>query len=215
MTIRILLADDHKILREGLNAILFKEDDIDVVGHAADGREAVQKAKELQPDVIVMDINMPTLDGIQATRQIREQNEDIEVVILSIYATKEHVFQALKAGVKGYLLKETSGLGVVDAIRAVHAGRRYLCDRINETVIEDYLDQRTRSPDSSPLDELSHREREILPLIVDGYSSAEIAERLHLAVSTVSTYRCRLMKKLGVKDVPELVKFAMEHHLTD
>jgi len=104
---------------------------------------------------------------------------------------------------------------VVDAIRSIHAGRRYLCEKISDLMIEDYLDQRTRSPDSSPLDELSHREREILPLIVDGYSSAEIAERLHLAVSTVSTYRSRLMKKLGVKDVPELVKFAMEHHLTD
>jgi DNA-binding NarL/FixJ family response regulator len=215
MPIRILLADDHKILREGLSAILVKEAGIEVVGHAADGREAVQKAKELQPDVIVMDINMPTLDGIQATRQIRAQNDRIEVVILSIYATKEHVFQALHAGAKGYLLKETAGLEVVDAIRSIHAGRRYLCEKISDLMIEDYLDQRTRSPDSSPLDELSHREREILPLIVDGYSSAEIAERLHLAVSTVSTYRSRLMKKLGVKDVPELVKFAMEHHLTD
>lgn len=215
MPIRILLADDHKILREGLSAILAKKSDLDVVGHAADGQEAVQKALQLQPDAVVMDINMPTLDGIQATRQIRAQNDRIEVVILSIYATKEHVFQALHAGAKGYLLKETAGLEVVDAIRSIHAGRRYLCEKISDLMIEDYLDQRTRSPDSSPLDELSHREREILPLIVDGYSSAEIAERLHLAVSTVSTYRSRLMKKLGVKDVPELVKFAMEHHLTD
>jgi DNA-binding NarL/FixJ family response regulator len=215
MPIRILLADDHKILREGLSAILAKKSDLDVVGHAADGQEAVQKARQLQPDAVVMDINMPTLDGIQATRQIRAQNDRIEVVILSIYATKEHVFQALHAGAKGYLLKETAGLEVVDAIRSIHAGRRYLCEKISDLMIEDYLDQRTRSPDSSPLDELSHREREILPLIVDGYSSAEIAERLHLAVSTVSTYRSRLMKKLGIKDVPELVKFAMEHHLTD
>jgi len=215
MTIRVLLADDHKIMREGLSAILDKQDDIDVVGYAADGREAVHKARELQPDVVVMDINMPTLDGIQATRQIRDRHADVQVVILSMYATKEHIFQALKAGAKGYLLKETSGLEIVDAIRAVHADRRYLCEQINELMIEDYLDQRGKSPDTGPLDDLSRRERQILPLIVEGYSSAEIAEDLHLAVSTVSTYRSRMMKKLGVSDVPELVKFALEHHLTD
>jgi DNA-binding NarL/FixJ family response regulator len=215
MTIRILLADDHKILREGLSAILAKEADMDVVGHAADGREAVHKARELHVDVVVMDINMPTLDGIQATRQIRDQHDAVQVVILSMHATKEHIFQALKAGAKGYLLKETSGLEIVDAIRAVHAGRRYLCERINELMIDDYLEQRGKSPDTGPLDELSSREREILPLIVEGYSSAEIAESLHLATSTVSTYRSRMMKKLGMEDVPELVKFALEHHLTD
>ncbi len=213
MKIRVVLADDHKVIREGLRAILASQSDIDVVGVANDGREAIQSVKELKPNVIVLDINMPVLNGIEATRYIREIDPDVQVVILSMHSNKEHVFQALKVGARSYLIKETSALEVADAIRAVHTGRRYLSETIAEAVIDDYVEYRQRAVEFSPLERLSEREREVMYLVVEGRTSAEIAAMLHLSVSTVNTYRSRLMKKIGVEDVPGLVKFAVEHEL--
>lgn len=214
MAIRVVLADDHAVVREGLRLILEAQGDFSVVGEAGDGRTAVRESRRQSPDVVIMDIAMPELNGVEATRQIRKGVTDARVVILSMHATSEHIFQALEAGALGYLLKESAGQEIVKAVRSVHAGRRYLSQRIAETVVDDYILQRQRRPPRSPLETLSSREREILQLVVEGNSSAKIAEILHLSPKSVETYRSRLMHKLGIRDVPGLVKFAIEHGLT-
>lgn len=213
MKIRVVLADDHKVIREGLRAILAGQNDIEVVGDAADGFDAVEIVKQLKPDVVVMDINMPSMSGIEATRRILDTNNKTCVIILSMHSNKEHIFQALKAGAKGYLLKESSGLEVATAIRSVQEGGRYMSQTITDTVIEDYITYRENSAGVSPLENLSPREREVMHLVVEGKSSSEIGILLHLTQSTVSTYRSRLMGKLGVSDIAGLVRFAAEHGL--
>jgi DNA-binding NarL/FixJ family response regulator len=214
MTIHVFLADDHAVVRDGMQALLNTENDISVVGTAADGREAVRMVQKLNPHVVIMDISMPRLNGIEATAQIRELCPSIGVVILSMHHTKEHIYQALKAGAQGYLLKESAGKEVVQAVHAVHVGRRYLSRRIEETMIDDYVSLRQAASPQSPLERLSSREKEILQLVVEGKSSAAIAEVLCISPKTVETYRSRLMQKLGVRDVAGLVKFAIQHGLT-
>lgn len=211
--INILLADDHKVMRDGLRAILERENAFFIVAEASDGFETVKLARQHNPDVILMDIHMPLLNGIEATRAILDESSTIQIVILSMHATKEHIFQALKAGAKGYLLKETSGMEVVEAIREVVSGNRFLSQAITEAVIDDYVNQRGMSVGTSPIERLSAREREVMQLIVEGHGTAEISALLHLSVSTVSTYRSRIMRKLGTKDIADLVKFAIEHKL--
>jgi len=161
-----------------------------------------------------MDIAMPILNGIEATEQILNSKTFTQIIILSMHATKEHIFRALEAGAKGYLLKESAGKEMVKAIRAVYAGNRFLSDRISQTVIEDYIHQRTADSEESPIKRLSPREREVLQLVVEGKTSAEIASNLFLSPKTVETYRSRLMHKLGIKDLPGLVKFAIQHGMT-
>ncbi len=214
MAIRVFLADDHAVVRDSLRFLLEAQPDMTVVGDAADGREAVRKVRKLQPDVVVMDIAMPDLNGVEATLQIRESSPVTQVVILSMYSSTEHIFRALQAGAQGYVMKESAGKEVVDAVRAVHAGRRYLSQRIADTMIDNYVHLRQAGQAKSPLENLSPREREVLQLVVEGKSSAEIAEILYLSSKTVETYRSRLMHKLGVNDLPSLVKFAIEHGLT-
>ena len=214
MAIKILLADDHVVVRDGLRLILEAGGDMTVVGDVADGREAVRMAKALRPDVVLMDIAMPELSGIDATQQIRERCPSVQVVILSMRATTEHIHRALRAGARGYLLKESAGKEVVEAIRAVHGGHRYLSERIADTVMDDYVGQPTALPDESPIERLSPREREVLQFVVEGKSSAEIAVCVHLSRKTVDTYRSRIMTKLGVHDLASLVRFAIEHDLT-
>ncbi len=214
MSITVFIADDHAVVRDGLRFMLAAQPDIDVIGDAIDGHHAVQQVEELKPDVVIMDINMPELNGIEATHQIRKVSPSSQVIILSMYATNEHIFRALQAGVGGYLLKETAGIEVVNAVRTIHAGRRYLSDKISEKMIDDYLRIREDVRAVSPLDRLSPREREVLQLVVEGKTSAEIAEMLFLSPKTVDTYRSRLMKKLGVHDLPTLIKFAIQHGLT-
>ena len=214
MNTSVLLADDHAVLRDGLRLLLEAHPDIKVVADTANGRDAVSKAKQLSPDVVIMDIAMPGLNGIEATRQIREVRPSTQVIILSIYSTNEHIFRALQAGACGYLLKESAGAEVVSAVRAVKAGQRYLSQKISDKVIDEYVLQRLPVEDKSPVARLSPREREILQLAVEGKSSAQIAEVLHLSSKTIDTYRSRLMKKLDVSDIPSLVKFAIQHGLT-
>lgn len=209
--IRVLLADDHSVLRDGLEAMLHAHPGMAVVGHAQDGREAVRKAIELSPDVTIMDIVMPELDGIEATRQVREHRPQSRVVILSMYSTTEHIFRALQAGAQGYLLKESAGAEVVAAVRSVHAGRRYLSQKITETVVDDYIREHHAR---SPLEALSPRERQILQGVAEGKSTAEIARALFLSPKTVDTYRSRLMQKLELDSVAGLVRFAIECGLT-
>ncbi len=194
MSITVLLADDHAVLRDGLRLLLEAQHDIRVIADAADGCDAVRQVVKLCPDVVIMDIAMPELNGIEATRQIREVCPSAQVVILSIYSTNEHIFQALQAGARGYLLKESAGVEVINAVRAVHAGQRYLSQKISDRVVDDYILQRKAVEVKSPLAQLSPREREILQLVVEGKSSSEIAEVMYLSPKTVATYRSRLIR---------------------
>jgi DNA-binding NarL/FixJ family response regulator len=214
MTIRVFLADDHAVVRDGLRFMLEAQTDIQVIGDAANGRDAVRQATELCPDVMLLDIAMPELNGIEATRQIHESCPSARAIILSVHSTIEHVFRALQAGAHGYLLKESAGIEVVTAVRAVYAGHRYLSQKISDQVIDDYVRQHEDAQTASPLARLSPREQEILQLVVEGKSSAEIASVLSLSPKTIETYRSRLMEKLGISDLPALTKFAIQHGLT-
>ena len=211
MTITVLIADDHALMRDGLRAILERENGIEVVAIAANGRETVLEARRLNPDIVLMDIVMPELSGIEAAAQIRDHCESTRVIILSMHSTVEHIFRALQAGALGYLLKGSAGSEVVEAVRAVHAGKRYLTRKVSDVVVDGYVREHRAS---SPLESLSPREREIMLLVVKGRSSSEIADALHLSPKTVETHRSRLMEKLGVENVIGLVKFAVQHGLT-
>jgi RNA polymerase sigma factor (sigma-70 family) len=211
MKIRALVADDHAIIREGLSIMLGNQPDMEVVGKAANGREAVRLVDEEKPDVAIMDISMPELNGIEAIQQMLPHHPQMKVVVLSIHETKPYVYRALKAGARGYLLKETAGLEVVEAVRAVYRGERYLSRRIADLLMDVSFRQLETSIELSPLEKLSPREREILQLVAEGKTSQEIAERLSISPKTVDTYRSRLMHKIGVDDVAGLVKFAIQH----
>jgi DNA-binding NarL/FixJ family response regulator len=214
MSITVFLADDHAVVRDGLRVLLEAQPDIKVIGDAANGRETVRRVVQLCPDVVVMDIAMPELNGIEAAREIAQVCPSTQVIILSMHSTTEHVFQALQAGARGYLLKESAGIEVVNAVRAVHADHRYLSQKISDGLVDDYVRQRQAAEAKSPLARLSPREREVLQLVVEGKSSAEIAGILSLSLKTIETYRSRLMHKLGISDLPGLVKFAIQHGLT-
>ncbi len=209
MTIRVLLADDHALLREGLRALLTAATDIEVVGEVCTGREAERQVLQLNPDVVLMDIAMPDLNGIEAARVIHLRCPAVRIVMLSMHATAEYVYRAFEAGACGYLLKEAAVEEVITAVRTVHAGGRYLSPALAELVPD---------PGSGyargPVDRLSTRERQVLQLVVEGHRSSEIAGMIHLSPKSVETYRSRLMLKLGVRDLPSLVKFALEHGLT-
>ncbi|HET7546699.1 MAG TPA: response regulator transcription factor [Usitatibacter sp.] len=211
MTIRVLLVDDHAIVRDGLRFLLEAHGDFEVVGGAANGRDAVRAARELQPDVVIMDLAMPELNGTEATQQIHDACPATQVLVLSMHSTAEHIYRAFQAGAQGYLLKESAGPELLAAVRTVHAGRRYLSQKIAETMVDDYIRERHAA---SPLDSLSARERQILQSIAEGKSSAETARALSLSPKTVETYRSRMMKKLGLDDFAALVRFAIQHGLT-
>jgi len=211
MSIRVLVADDHAIVREGLCMMLENQPDMDVVGRAANGREAIQLVDKYEPDVVVIDISMPELNGIEAIQQMLPLHPQMKVVVLSIHETKPYVYRALKAGAKGYLLKETAGLEVLEAVRAVHRGERYLSQRISELLMDAAFLHLEASVDVSLLETLSPREREILQLVAEGKTSQEIGERLFISPKTVDTYRSRLMVKIGVEDMASLIKFAIQH----
>ncbi len=212
--IRVFLADDHAILRDGLRYILEAEGNISVIGEASDGRQALREAKRINPDVLIMDIAMPELNGIEATRQIIKDCPSVKVIILSMYHSTEHIYQALQAGAKGFIIKEVAGKELVRAVRIVYGGHRFLSEKVDEIMIEDYLHQRQNIRPNSPLEKLSPREREILQLVAEGKTSAAIAETLFISPKTVETYRSRLMHKLGLKDTAGLVKFAIVQGLT-
>jgi two-component system, NarL family, response regulator NreC len=214
MSIRIFLADDHMLVRDGLRFILEAQKDMEIVGEASNGRETIDLVRQLRPDVVVLDIAMPEMNGIEAAEQIRSTCQETKVVILSMHSTSEHIYRALRAGAKGYLLKESAGKEVVDAIRTVSNGQRFLSHKITNLVVEDYINLHENIPAKSPLELLSSREREILQLVVEGKSSPEIAEILFISPKTVDSYRSRVMQKLYVKDITGLVKFAIKHNVT-
>jgi DNA-binding NarL/FixJ family response regulator len=206
MTIRIIIADDHGVVAEGLKHVVEAQLDMQVVSLAVDGREAVRQARDLQPDVVLMDLSMPELNGADATRAILERDPKCRVIVLSMYSEREYVRRALKAGAAGYVVKRSAAKEVVDAIRAVHAGQRYLSPRVADVVLDDYAGDGA----DDLLAKLSQREREVLQLLAEGHTGAQIAERLSLSQKTVETYRARLVEKLGIRDVPGLVRFAIQ-----
>jgi DNA-binding NarL/FixJ family response regulator len=209
MPIRILIADDHGVVAEGLRHLVEAQPDMEVIATAGDGREAVQQARDAQPDVVLMDLSMPELNGADATRAILERDPKCRVIVLSMYSQREYVRRALKAGAAGYVVKRSAAKEVVEAIRAVHAGQRYLSPRVADVVLEDYTDDKQ----DDLLSRLSAREREVLQLLAEGRTGAQIAERLSLSQKTVETYRARLVEKLGIRDLAGLVRFAIQRGL--
>ena len=206
MSIRIVIADDHGVVAEGLRHLVEAQSDMQVLSLAVDGREAVRLARELHPDVVLMDLSMPELNGADATRAILERDPKCRVIVLSMYSEREYVRRALKAGAAGYVVKRSAAKEVVDAIRAVHAGQRYLSPRVADVVLDDYAGDGAEDL----LAKLSQREREVLQLLAEGRTGAQIAERLSLSQKTVETYRARLVEKLGIRDVAGLVRFAIQ-----
>ncbi len=206
---RVLLVEDHVVVRQGLKALFTGEGDIEVVGEADDGREALRRVSELQPDVVLMDISMPGFNGIEATRQIRQDHPDVKVVILSMHSNEEYVFQVLRAGASGYVLKQSDSSEVLTAIRAALAGGSFLSPPISRAVIDDYVRRAEARGRGRTLDLLTSREREVLQLLAEGLSNQEIADQLNISVKTVETHRGNMMKKLGVDSKIELVKYAL------
>jgi DNA-binding NarL/FixJ family response regulator len=208
-TIGVLLADDHTLIRAGLRMVVEAQPDLSVVAEANNGREAVAMAQELKPDVVVMDIGMPSLNGIEAAREIRKTLPDTQIVMLSMHSDEGYVLRALNAGAKAYLLKDSAEADLAQAIRAAAAGKSFFSPAVGRVLLEDYLRklQRTGAEDCYEL--LSPREREILQLVAEGKSSKEIATLLNLSVYTVETHRAHLMQKLNLHGIPELILYAV------
>jgi two-component system response regulator NreC len=208
--IRVLLADDHKMVRQGFRLILISQDDIEVAGETGNGRECVELARALNPDVVVMDVTMPELNGIEATRRIREISPYIRVLALSVHRDSVYVREMIRAGAEGYLLKESADTDLLDAVRLVAAGHSYLSPEVSGAILQDY-----RKHATNPLDLLSAREREVLQLAAEGKTNKEIAVRLNLSVHTVDGHRSRIMDKLNLHSIGELVRFAVRNGLID
>jgi len=208
--IRVLLADDHRMVRQGFRLILMSQEDIEVVGEAGNGREAIELAKTLRPDVLVMDVTMPELNGIEATRRIHEISPLIRVLALSVHRESVYVREIIRAGAEGYLLKESADEELLASVRAVARGHSYMSPEVSGAILKDY-----RKHAANPLDVLSVREREVLQLIAEGKINKDIASLLRLSIYTVDGHRSRIMDKLDLHSVGELVRFAMRHGLVD
>ena len=209
--IRILLADDHAVLRAGLRALLNAEGDMEVVGEAANGREAVERAEQIDPDVIVMDLSMPGMGGIDATKQIREKGLHARVLVLTVHAEQQYLLPVLQSGGAGYVLKQAADTELIQAIRTVHRGEAFLYPTAASMLLDDY--RRRVSATEDQFDGLSEREREVLKFTAEGFSSQEIADRLVISAKTVDTYRQRIMDKLNIHHRSELIRYALRKGL--
>ena len=212
--IRVLIADDHGIVRAGIRSLLEGQPDIEVTGEASSGREAIEQAIRLQPDVVLMDIAMGDLSGLEATQEIRERDPTINVLALTMHDREEYFFAMLKAGALGYVLKESEPDELLAAIRAVHTGEAFLSPSVTKAVLEDYLTQR---PDQaqSRYDRLTLREKEVFRLAVEGKTTREMSDILHLSVKTLEKHRANMMRKLGLQNLSELIKYAIRHGLIE
>jgi two-component system response regulator NreC len=204
--IRLLVVDDHAVMRDGIRALLSLHEDIEIVGEAATGQEAIEKARDLTPDVIIMDIAMPGMDGLEATRRILKANPREKILVLTQHDDKEYILSAIKAGSSGYVPKRALGSELVSAIRAVYHGGSFLYPSAATALIQDY---RNQALEGDSYDQLTPREREILKLIAEGHTSREIAEMLFITLKTVTGHRAKIMEKLGLHNRTELIKYAM------
>jgi DNA-binding NarL/FixJ family response regulator len=207
--IRVLLADDHQLMRSGIRLMLEREADLSVVGEASDGREAVALAKSLRPDVVVMDIGMANLNGIEAAQQMTGDRPEIAVVMLSMHSDESYVLRALKAGARGYLLKDSAEADLIKAVHAVAGGKSFFSPAVSKLLLDDYVRKLRRSGTEDAYDLLTPREREVLQLIAEGKSNKDIANLLNLSVYTVESHRANLMEKLNVRGLPELILYAV------
>ena len=207
--IRILLADDHTVMRAGLRLLLEREPDFVVVGEAEDGRRTVELAEAETPDVIVMDIAMPALNGIEAARQIVGQNHKTNVVVLSMHSDEGYVMRALKAGARAYLLKDSAQADLIRAVRAVMEGKSFFSPAVSKLLLEDYVRQLKQKGEDDSYELLTTREREILQLLAEGRSNKEVATLLNLSLYTVETHRAHILQKLGLHSVPDLILYAV------
>jgi len=214
-TITIFLADDHTIIRQGLAKLLEGEPSFRVVGEAENGREAVKKVQELKPDIVIMDIAMPLLNGIEATRQIKKIYPKTKVIILSMYSHGRYISELLSLGASGYLVKDCSGTDIIKAINAALNGDIYLSPPISRLVIEDYVSLKKRYSREDLYSSLSNREREVFQMIAEGYSTREISEILCISPSTVKTHRSKIMEKLRIENISQLVQFAIRIGMVD
>jgi two-component system, NarL family, response regulator NreC len=208
---RVLVADDHTIVRQGLVGILEAADDMEVVGQAADGAEAVDKASKVKPDVVVLDISMPHLSGLEAARRIRESLPGTKVLVLTMHDDEEYVLKMVRAGASGYLLKDSAASELLAGIRALKSGKAYFGPHASRALAEAYQGDRMLPAD--PVERLTNREREVFQLVVEGKTNAEIADLLFISPKTVDNHRTRMMEKLGVHGTAELVRFAAKHKL--
>jgi len=213
MSVRVLLADDHKIMRDGLRALLDKVADVQVVAEAENGRDAVRMAKELKPNVIIMDMSMPELNGIDATRQILEEFPEMRVIALSMHSDKRFLSQVFRAGAVGYLLKDCAFDELALAVQSVVKGEKYLSPKLTNVVVDNFMRPSSLSLPAVSMT-LTPREREVIQLIAEGETTKQIATQLHVSIKTIETHRSQLMQKLGVNSVAQLTKFAIREGLT-
>ncbi|HXY15984.1 MAG TPA: response regulator transcription factor [Terriglobales bacterium] len=207
--VRILLADDHQLMRSGVRLMLEREPDMSVVGEASDGRQAVALAKSLRPDVVIMDIGMPNLNGIEAATQMTQENPELAIVILSMHPDETYVLRALKAGARGYLLKDSAEADLIKAVHVVANGKSFFSPSVSKVLLDDYVRKLKRSGTDDAYDLLTPREREVLQLIAEGKSNKDIANLLNLSVYTVESHRSNLMEKLNLRGLPELILYAV------
>jgi two-component system response regulator NreC len=211
--VKVLVAEDHAVVREGIRMILDAQEDFAVVGEARDGDEAVRLARQLRPDVVVMDISMPRMNGVEATQEIKRLFPDVQVLILTMHEEESYVFQLLRLGAAGYVLKRAAATDLVEAVRAASRGEAFLYPAVARSVVQDYLDRMRSGEGTSRYDGLTDREREILVLIAEGHTNAQIADRLFISVKTVQTHRAHIMEKLDLHDRSLLVRYAVRKGL--
>jgi len=210
---KIVLAEDHTILREGLRSLLSSSQDFEVIGEAADGREAIRSVEKLKPDLILIDLSMPRMNGMEAIREIRRVSKEVKILVLTVHKSEEYVLATFKAGADGYVLKDATHQELLMAIKSVLKGRNYISPEISEKVLEGYLEGRKRLKSQTSWETLTPREREILKLIAEGYKNKEIAEELCISVKTVEKHRSNLMEKLNLHNAQALTAFAIEKGL--
>lgn len=213
--IKVLLVDDHTIVRQGLRCILATDEEIEVIGEAGDGRTAVDLAERLHPDVVVMDLTLPELNGIEATRRIFKQDKDAKVLILTMHTDRMFVRQSLKAGARGYLVKDAEDTDLVRAVKVVGRGGSFFNAEVSRMLLNDYLGEQGSSDGDDDLTRLSGREREVLQLIAEGHTNGEIAGSLTLSLNTVETHRKQIMRKLDLHKTAELVRFALRKQVVN